>query len=595
MSIDEVDTEASETPETPKDDRGRTEIIQPKLGLFGWLRWTWRQLTSMRTALLLLLLLAVAAIPGSVLPQNRIDPARVQTYLDDHRTAGPWLQRLHGFDVYSSPWFSAIYLLLFISLVGCVLPRSRQHWKAIRARPPRAPRRLERMPAYRRDSTDRSSVEVLEAARKALRRRHYRVAIHEDSSVSAERGYLSETGNLAFHLALLGLLVAVAAGTFFGYNGQRVLVVGKSWSNTLPQYDSFSAGRRVDPENLPPYSFSLDDVRVTFDDRSSGNQFGAPRDFEARVTYRSKPGAAPQQRTIKVNQPLDVDGARVFLVGNGYAPIVTIRDGNGDVAFSGPVPFVATDAKYTSNGVVKAPDALPAPIGLIGILLPTEARLATGQPISVFPDLRNPKLIFNAWTGDMGMDSGIPRSVYTLDLAKMKQLTVGKSPFSSMLGIGQSVDLPDHAGSVTFEGVKRYAALNVRSDPTKAWVLLAAIIALAGLILSLFVRRRRVWVRAVTDPQGRTVVEVAGLVRQQNVDLTAELTSIMDDVRGPDVTDLNAADLSATDLSVTGLDVAGLDVQGLDVEGLDATDSGATDVEATGLDETRVRTGSDER
>jgi cytochrome c biogenesis protein len=533
MSIDQVDTDAANR-EAPKDDRGRDEIIQPKLGFIGWLRWSWRQLTSMRTALLLLLLLAVAAIPGSVLPQNRIDQGRVQAYLADHPTAGPWLQRLHAFDVYSSPWFSAIYLLLFVSLVGCVLPRSRQHWKAMRARPPRAPRRLERMAAYRTETTGLGADVVLESARKALRRRRYRVAVRDGQSVSAERGYLSETGNLAFHLALLGLLGTIAAGTFLGYNGQTVVVEHSSWSNTLPQYDSFSSGRHVDTEHLPPFSFSLDSVKVTFDNKSTGNQFGAARDFEAKVSYRSKPGAAVEKRTIKVNKPLDVDGARVFLVGNGYAPIITIRDGNGNKAFSGPVPFIATDAKYTSNGVVKAPDALPKPIGLVGFLLPTEATAASGQPISIFPDLGNPKLIFNAYTGDMGMDNGVPRSVYVLDVTKMKQLMQGGQQFSSMLGIGQSVDLPDHAGSVTFDGVERYAALNVRSDPTKTWVLLAAIIALTGLTLSLFVRRRRVWVRAVTNEQGRTVVEVAGLVRQENLDLSAELAGIIDDITASD-------------------------------------------------------------
>jgi cytochrome c biogenesis protein len=530
MTIHEADTETAENPEPPKDDRGRLDIIQPKLGFFGWLRWIWRQLTSMRTALLLLLLLAVAAIPGSVIPQTRIDQTRVATYLTDHPTMGPWVQRLGGFDVYATPWFSAIYLLLFVSLVGCVLPRSKQHYKAMRAVPPKAPRRLERMPAYLPGSTDRPAAEVLETARKVLRRRHYRVAVHDGDSVSAERGYLSETGNLVFHLSLLVLLAAVGTGTFVGYNGQTVVVKGNSWSNTLPQYDSFSAGRSVNTANLPPFSFKLDDLKVRFDSTSAGNQFGAARDFEAKVSYRKKPGAPVEEKTIKVNSPLQVDGARVFLVGNGYAPVITIHDGNGNVAWSGPVPFVATDAKYTSNGVVKAPDASPTPIGLIGILLPTEATLASGQPVSIYPDLGNPKLIISAYTGDLGMNDGVARSVYVLDVTKMKQLTANGQAFSSMLAVGQTVKLPSGVGTVTFNGVQRFAALNVRSDPTKTWVLLAAIIALAGLTLSLFIRRRRVWVRAITDPEGRTVVEVAGLVRQENLDLTAEMAAIMTDV-----------------------------------------------------------------
>lgn len=537
MSLDNLGQSTAAEPDAPDspatDDRGRTEIVQPKLGLVGWLRWIWRQLTSMRTALMLLLLLAVAAIPGSVFPQTKIDSARVQAYLADHPTLGPWLQKVGGFDVYASPWFSAIYLLLFISLVGCVLPRSRQHWKAIRAVPPKPPRRLERMSAYRTQTIDRPADEVLAAAGKTLRRKRYRVATNDGSSVSAERGHLGETGNLAFHLALLGILGAVAAGSFLAYSGQTVVVVGDSWANTLPQYDSFQAGRAVDVEELAPYSFRLDDLQVRFDDQAGGNQFGAARDFEGTVSYRAKPGAPVQKRTIRVNQPLDVDGARVFLVGNGYAPVITVRDGNGDVAWSGPVPFVAADAKYTSNGVVKVPDALPTPLGLLALFLPTAAVDAqTKQPISVFPDARNPRLIFTAWTGDLGMKDGVPRSVYVLDVSKMRQLSIDGQPFSSILAVGQSAQLPDRAGTVTFDGVKRYAALNMRSDPTKIWVLVFAVVALAGLTASLFINRRRVWVRAVTDPEGRTVVEVAGLVRQENLDLTAELTAIMDAVTG---------------------------------------------------------------
>ena len=525
MSIDEVD---AVTDEGPKDDRGRSEIIQPRLGFFGWIRWIWRQLTSMRTALMLLLLLAVAAIPGSIFPQTNIDAARVAAYRVDHPTLAPWLERVDGFDVYASPWFSAIYLLLFISLVGCVLPRSKQHWKAMRAVPPKAPRRLERMSAHQSQTVDLAPEEVLTAASKVLRRKRYRIAQHDDSSVSAERGHLSETGNLAFHLALLGILGTVAAGSFLAYSGQTVVVVGSSWANTLPQYDSFQAGRAVDTEDLPPYSFTLDDLKVTFDDQAGGNQFGAARDFDATLTYRARPGAKPEKRTIKVNQPLDVGGARVFLVGNGYAPVITVRDGNGDIAWSGPVPFVAADSKYTSNGVVKVPDALPKPLGLLALFLPTAAVDAqTKQPISVFPDANNPRLIFTAWTGDLGVDDGVPRSVYVLDVSKMTQLSVDGQPFSSILGVGESVDLPEKAGTVTFDGVRRYAALNVRSDPTKIWVLVFAVIALTGLTASLFINRRRVWVRAGPDGQGRTVVEVAGLVRQENLDLTAELTGIM--------------------------------------------------------------------
>ena len=64
--------------------RTRVQAVPPGLGRAGggWLRWAWRQLTSMRTALILLFLLAIASVPGSVLPQEGIDPAAVSQYYD---------------------------------------------------------------------------------------------------------------------------------------------------------------------------------------------------------------------------------------------------------------------------------------------------------------------------------------------------------------------------------------------------------------------------------------------------------------------------------------------------------------------------------
>ena len=108
----------------------------PRLGALGWLRWGWRTLTSMRTALILLLLLALASIPGSVFPQRGTDAAAVKDYLQANPTLGPWLDRLGMFDVFASPWFAAIYLLLCISLIGCIVPRTAQFIRAARMPPP---------------------------------------------------------------------------------------------------------------------------------------------------------------------------------------------------------------------------------------------------------------------------------------------------------------------------------------------------------------------------------------------------------------------------------------------------------------------------
>jgi cytochrome c biogenesis protein len=509
----------------------------------------------MRTALLLLMLLAVAAVPGSVLPQDRVDPGRVQQYLADHPKLGPVLDRLSLFDVYASPWFSAIYLLLFISLIGCVVPRTRQHAKAIRARPPRTPRRLDRMPEHAVREVAAAPADALAAARTALRQRRYRVADDasgpeggspeggspEGGSVAAERGYLAETGNLIFHLGLLALLAAVAGGSLYGYSGQAIVVEGEQFADTLPRYDSFSAGSRVDTNDLPPFWFRLNSLQVAFEEKPS-SQLGAARSFAANLTVKDTPDSPERTRVVEVNEPLDVNGTRVFLSGNGYAPVITVRDGRGVVVKSGPVVFLPRDGNYTSLGVIKVPDAKPRQLGFNGFFLPTAMfDPATGW-ISVFPDAKDPVLVLTAFVSrpgedGLGVNSGASQSVFMLNTTKMTRLKAANGDSLKIeLPVGTSFTLPEGAGSVTFEGVKRYAAFDIRHDPSKTPALLAALLALAGLTASLFVRRRRVWVRVVPGPEGVSQVEIAGLARGEDAGLAMELVSLLD-AAGPAVED----------------------------------------------------------
>lgn len=172
--------------------------------------------------------------------------------------------------MYSSPWYSAVYLLLFVSLIGCILPRIRVHARALVSRPPRTPSRLDRMVGHERLTVAATPVDVIEAADRRLARRHYRRARFDTAatsrrpaalSVSAERGYLRETGNLVFHVALVGVLVAVGVGGGLSYHGQRVIVQGDTFPNTLSSYDSFTPGQWFDAGRLAPFSITLDGFR----------------------------------------------------------------------------------------------------------------------------------------------------------------------------------------------------------------------------------------------------------------------------------------------------------------------------------------------
>lgn len=494
----------------------------PALGLRGWARWTWRQLTSMKTALVLLFLLALGAVPGSLIPQSGIDPIKVADFYQSHPTLAPWYDRLGLFDVYKSAWFSAIYLLLFISLIGCVVPRLQVYLKAVRARPPKPPRNLDRLPGHQRFETDATGAEVLTAAGTELRRRRFRVEAY-DGALGAERGYLREAGNLVFHFSLILALIGVAWGSLFGYRGTVLVVVGNGFSNAVAQYDDFTPGRAFTPDDLPPFSLTVRKFTAKFE--TQGPQRGAAREFDADITYQETPDSPERSYDLRVNHPLDVAGTRVHLLGHGYAPRVTVRDGAGEVAFSGPSPFLPQDGNFTSFGVVKAPDALPVQLGFEGYFLPTGVIDERG-PVSLFPDDLNPALVLTGYYGRPAPETGKPESVYQLNKSKLTQFEDGKGDkLRFQLAPGQSITLPEGRGSLTFDSYDRWVKLQISETPGLNVALAGILLAILGLMGSLFIHPRRTWVR-VREVDGRTVVEVAGLDRGPERGLGDEIAAI---------------------------------------------------------------------
>jgi len=511
---------AATTPPTPPS-------TPPALGPVELARWAWRQLTSMRTALVLLFLLALAAIPGSIVPQENIASADVASFKAAHPTLTPIYDKLGLFSVYNSVWFSAIYLLLMISLVGCIVPRLRVYWRGMRARPPRTPRNLGRLPVSRSFTVDDEPSAVLERARAVLRRRRFRVEVNasEDGvcSVAAERGYLREAGNLLFHVSVLVVLVGFAIGQLFGYKGGVITVVGQGFSNSLSQYDEFSPGSLFQPSNLPPLSFTVNDFHVHY--LTSGPQAGQPTDFSAELDYQSAPGQPVQKDRLTVNHPLQIDGSDVFLVGHGYAPRVTVRDGHGNIAYQGPVIFLPQDSSFESFGVIKVPDAAPQQLGFEGLFLPTYGFTMARGPFSRFPAALKPVMTLLAYHGNLGMNSGQPQSVYDLDKSQMKlyKLANGR-PDRLDMAVGQTKQLPG-GGSIRFDGVDSWVKLQISNAPGKGVALVGVLLGILGLLGSLFVRPRRTWVR-VRREDGRTLVEVAGLDRSAGGDLEGEVDEL---------------------------------------------------------------------
>jgi cytochrome c biogenesis protein len=269
--------------------------------------------------------------------------------------------------------------------------------------------------------------------------------------------------------------------------------------------------------------------QVAYDQAGAG--IGTPLHFDADLAVTPKPGAAPYDYDLQVNHPLQIGGVSVFLVGHGYAPVITVRDGDGNVAFSAPVIFLPQDGSFTSFGVVKAPDAQPTQLGLEGYLFPTAALGPGETPFSAFPGPRNPVLSLVGYRGDLGLDTGLPQSVYALDKSRLTPFSAAAGrPLPLLLRLGQTVQLPQGMGSVTFKGLQTWVKLQINDQPGKVIPLVGVLAAIGGLLCTLFIRPRRTWVR-VRDDGGRTVVEIAALDRVSGGDPGGHVEKVAEALR----------------------------------------------------------------
>ncbi len=501
--------------------------------VFRPVRRAWRRLTSMRTALILLFLLAVAAVPGSLLPQRPLNPDKTNSYLASHGGWGRFLNSIGAFDVFGSVWFAAIYLLLFISLVGCLIPRIRMHARAMVRKPLPAPRNLDRLPESGTFETTDASQAYAAAARQSLGRR-WRIVQRDEPggalTLSAEKGYSRETGNLIFHVALLASLVLIAVGRLYSYQGSRIVIegAGNGFCNTVSNLDSWQPGRFAAEGKISPAPFCIDAMtEFTADYTASGE----PSKFAADVTYRRTRTSAPEHKTITVNHPLRLEGDRVYLLGHGFAPQLTIRMPNGSVRHDTAV-FIPQDAStLLSEGAFKEQGGAVGTthdIGITGFFAPTPQNNGDGVITSVSPQVNNPVLGIFVYQGNLNYN-GLPQSVYSLDTSKMTKLGAAN------LSVGQTKKFANGV-AVTFDGWVPWASLQVSHDPGQGYLLAAATAMVLGLLGSLGVRRRRLWLRITPSIEAGdgspTVVSVGGLARSDSGNFSTEFAALLGRLRG---------------------------------------------------------------
>jgi cytochrome c biogenesis protein len=467
----------------------------------------WRALRSMRTALILLLVVGVASMFGSLLPQIPNTPARVEQYALDHPALARIWNALGLFDVYGSWWFTLVYVLLLVSLASCLVPRTRALLREARRRP-QPLRDLEGMRHFAEGRVGDGPGAVLDRSRRVLRRRRFRVS-GSDGVLAAEKGGAREIGSLLFHWSFFLLLVGVIYGKGFGLTGLATVVEGETWTEAHANYDLPPREGRFFTEGMHSgLQLRLTDFDATY------LPSGLPDAFVSRVEV-VKGGRVEEAAEIRVNAPLEREGVKVYQAGYGWAPVIEVRH-EGELLAGRPVVFFTdTPEDFTRpwRGVIKLPSLRPQ-VGIEFELFPDAPAGFAGLPML---EADAPFLSYRAYRGDLGLDR--PQSVFALDRRALDAWESGG------LGLGQRARLPGGV-ELSFPAIREYTQWQVKRDPGLLLMALAAALILAGLLPALYSSRRRLWVRAVPEGEG-TRLQVAGFALQRRAAFEEEFRSLV--------------------------------------------------------------------
>ena len=348
-----------------------------------------------------------------------------------------------------------------------------------------------------------------------------------------EKGFIRESGNLLFHLSLIGILIGVSVGSLGGMRGSAIVNEGESFTNVATSYDTLSAGRFFRLSDFPPITLKVVKFTAVYDPISN-----AARDYSLIVDITESGKSNSRRVEVKVNKPLTFGSTRIYLQANGFSPKVTVRDESENIVLSGAIPFLPQDGNLTSIGAIKVPDLTPTQLGIVASFLPTAERDKIRGGFSSYPEALNPRLLMAAWLGDLGLDTGVPQSVYRIKTEEMERVGLKSLAPGQVWKIPGSSGISESVGSITFDGVTKWVNLQVVRDPGKPFALLGAIFALLGLLISLFARRRRIWIRTVIGENmssSGVVVEIAGLSRSpglaQEIDA---LVQVLNEKKGDD-------------------------------------------------------------
>jgi cytochrome c biogenesis protein len=383
------------------------------------------------------------------------------------------LERLGVFMVFRSAWFSAALVVLVISIVVCTIDRIPRLWRGVSD-----VRVVQPEPFFDPRLPDRAEMRGIstEAVSRVFRKRGLKVreATAEDGSrfVYGDRNQYSKLATLFTHLGLITFLLAAAVSSQLG--DEQGLVV--------PEGESLT----VQPIGTPGLLLVKN---LAFD--APGMATGNPTDFTTDLAV-FQDGKQIARKTIRVNDPLSVEGYTFHQNGFGAAPHVLISDADGRPLWDAPVPM-------TGGAAGRPYEILPVPGRDVALQLLLERRADGVGELVVLPY----RITGTAADG-------------TPVVENLQPFLLERGTSSQPAGLDFSVGLKDFSD---------YTLLIAKHDPGQGLIWLAFLLLIAGITISFYLPRRRVWARIA--PDGRL-----GLVWRSDryVNVEREFGRLLDDL-----------------------------------------------------------------
>jgi len=440
-------------------------------------------LSSLKLTIILLIIIAVASIFGTIIPQQyeggesfrHLSPGLVKVF-----------NSLQLFDMYHSVWFIILMGLLSLNLIVCSLNRLPASWKLFSNIPsPDRRKPFENLPPENIILIEKDRNEGINSVENLLRKKYKKIRRKDGNSITffyGEKGAYSNFGVYIIHLSILIIITGAIIGSLLGFEAFVNIPEGES-TNTVYL-------RRQKVVKKLDFTVRCDNFTIAFYDN------GMPKEYRSNLSFL-KDNNVILQGPLLVNHPITFNGFRFYQASYGTTPggqahITVMRENKEETAIK---------VKQKDSFFLKETNAK---VNIVKI----EKNFMSMGP-AVLMHIQNPEGTMRVWVFKRieQMRDKIPEL-----FKKVPVFNPGRyKPYSFKLNRIES---------------NYYTGLQLSHDPGVVIVAIGSFFVILGLFITFFSSHKRLWVR-VDDQEGKARISVGATSNKDPVGLKREIEYLL--------------------------------------------------------------------